>query len=779
MTSKAKRILVVDDEPQNLDLLQALLETFEYQAELASGGVEAMDKMGPWIDLVLLDVMMPGMDGFEVLERIRKDPRCFDTPVIIVTSLTGKPDRLHAAELGANDFITKPIDRLELRVRIKSLLKMKEAQDEIKRHRAELEVMVEKRTEALKQSEEKYRVLFEDSLDPILMVDRHGAIVDVNHAFEKLFGYTFEESTSRLVHTLFANTSDGDRFEEEILQKGFIQDREFKVRIKDGTERDCLFSSSARRGKGGQILGFQSIVRDVTDSKRAHEALRKSEARTRLLIEASPIGIMIARNGVYSSVNPAFVSMFGYKNAQEIVGRAVEELCGPNSRSLYVEKMKQALEEKDSVQHLELTGLKKGGHSLEAVVWLRCTDIGDAPALIGFLVDVSQERALRQQLSQAQKMQALGTLAGGIAHDFNNILFAMMGFTELVLDEIPEESSIHTNLKQILIAGTRAKDLVRQILTFSRQTDEIKRPVQIGPIVKETLKFLRASLPTTIEIKHSAASELGTILARPTQIHQVLMNLCTNAAHAMRETGGRLTVTLNEVRLDSEPSVHLTPINPGRYLRLTVSDTGHGMPPEIAERIFEPYFTTKRAGEGTGLGLAVVHGIVEGHAGTIEMLTKMKKGTTFHVYLPVIEEKSPTQVDEGDTIPTGDEAILIVDDEKLLAAVCKQTLENLGYRVTAETDSLEALELFGRIPERFDMVITDMTMPNLTGMELAMKLKTIRPDIPIIVCTGFSDQISQEIIQELGIDALVMKPILKAELARTVRSVLDRPQTEG
>lgn len=775
MTGDQKRILVVDDEPQNVDLLEALLETYGYAVELATDGSEAVNKMGPHIDLVLLDVMMPGMDGFEVLQRIRDDPRFFDTPVMMVTSLTGKTDRLHAAELGANDFISKPIDRLELRVRIKSLLKMKEAQDEIKKHRAELEIMVERRTEALRESEAKYRSLFEESLDPILIVDRRGIIIDVNRAFEQLFGYTLLEIANKRAHMLFADSTDGAGFEEEIRRQGFIQDREATVRTKDGTERECMFSLSARRGIDGRILGYQSIVRDVTESKKAHEDLRRSEARTRLLIEASPIGIMIARNGVFANVNPAFASMLGYDGPSEIVGKQVADLCTRTSRPLCLAKMKQALREENSVQHLELTAVRKDGQTLDVAVWFRGADIGTSHALIGFLVDVSLERALREQLLQAQKMQALGTLAGGIAHDFNNILFAMMGFTELALEEVAEGTTLHSNLDQILIAGRRAKDLVRQILTFSRQTDEVKRPVQIGPIVKETLKFLRASLPTTVEIRHGIGQQLGTVLARPTQIHQVLMNLCTNAAHAMRERGGRLTVGLKEVTLLSEPSPQLAGIVPGRYLKLTVSDTGHGMSQEIANRIFEPYFTTKRAGEGTGLGLAVVHGIVESHDGRIEVQTRPKEGTTFHVYLPVIEEESTTPDDEGDVIPSGHETILVVDDEELLAAVIKQILESLGYRVEAETDSLKALALFGSSPERFDAVVTDMTMPHLTGIELATKMKAIRPSIPVIMCTGFSDHVSQKVVEELGIDALVLKPVLKADLARTVRTVLDRP----
>jgi two-component system, cell cycle sensor histidine kinase and response regulator CckA len=774
MAIEPKRILVVDDELHNLDLLEAILDTFGYESEFAADGFEAIAKMSPRIDLVLLDVMMPRMDGFEVLRRLRKDPQCFDTPVIMITSLSGKTERLYAAECGANDFISKPIDRLELSVRMKSLLKMKEAQDAIKRHRAELEIMVEKRTEALIQSEQTYRALFENSLDPILMVDRQGKIADINRAFEELFGYTRQEILTMHVRSLYADPADGNRIKEEILRQGFVRDSELRVRTRDGMERDCVLTSWTRRGASEEVLGYQSLIRDITDRKKAHEALRRSEARTRLLIEASPIGIMIALDGSYSDVNPAFLHMFGYESQDQIVGRPVEVLCSEDDRPLFVETMRRALHEKESVQSVRVKGLKHNGQSLEASVWLRCTDLGGAPALLGFLVDVSQEKVLREQLLQAQKLEALGTLAGGIAHDFNNILFAMMGFTELALDECSDGSMVHANLEQVLIGGNRAKDLVRQILTFSRQADEVRQPIHIGPIFKETLKFLRASLPATVKIQHNIGSELGPILAHPTQIHQVLMNLCTNAAHAMRENGGKLTVTLDEAEFSSDTGLPPAGLATGRYLKLAVRDTGQGMSPDITERIFEPYFTTKKAGEGSGLGLAVVHGIVESHGGMIEVETEVQQGTTFRVYFPVIDEEAPAGEREGDSIPRGRESILLVDDEDLVVRACKKMLENLGYQVVGETNSLEALGRFRKTPDQFDLVITDMTMPNLTGVGLTLELKSIRPDIPVVVCTGFSDQLSPEVIDEMGIAALVMKPVLKGKLARTVRRVLDR-----
>jgi signal transduction histidine kinase/CheY-like chemotaxis protein len=384
-----------------------------------------------------------------------------------------------------------------------------------------------------------------------------------------------------------------------------------------------------------------------------------------------------------------------------------------------------------------------------------------------------QEKKLETQLRQAQKMEAIGTLAGGIAHDFNNILSAVIGYTELALINIPKESSLQNHLQQVLKAGSRAKDLVKQILTFSRQAEQEVGPFQIKLIAKEALKLLRASLPTTIEIRQDIQSD-STVLADPTQIHQVLMNLCTNAGYAMQETGGTLEVSLTNVELDSHFTGRHSDMAPGPHLRLTVSDTGHGMTPDVLERIFDPFFTTKGPGEGTGMGLSVVHGIVKSFGGTITVYSEPGKGSTFHVYLPIAEDLK----DEGETeviepLPTGNERILLIDDEQPLVDIGKQMLERLGYEVITRTSSIEALELFRAQPDRFDLVITDMTMPNMTGDKLAMEIMKIRPDVPVILCTGFSPAITEEEANAWGIQALLEKPLLRHDLAKTIRQVLD------
>ncbi len=386
-----------------------------------------------------------------------------------------------------------------------------------------------------------------------------------------------------------------------------------------------------------------------------------------------------------------------------------------------------------------------------------------------------EKKELQAQLQQAQKMQAIGTLAGGIAHDFNNILFPIVGYTEMAMGDLSEESVTRRNLEEVLKAANRAKGLVRQILTFSRQSEQERKPLKIQPIIKEALKLLRASIPSTIEISQNIDKGCGAILADPIRIHQVMMNLCTNAYHAMREKGGVLGVTLAEVDIDSGDLGSNVDLKPGPYLRLTVSDTGHGIEHAEMERIFEPYFTTKGPGEGAGMGLAVVHGITRSHGGYITVYSEPGEGATFHVYLPRIDSSAiaPVTVSTEPT-PNGKERILLTDDEEQIAHMVQQMLERLGYHVTARTSSVEALEAFRMQPEKFDLVITDQTMPNMTGAELAQKLMGIRPDIPIILCTGFSEVIPEEKARAMGFREYVMKPIVKSEMARIIRRVLDQ-----
>lgn len=389
--------------------------------------------------------------------------------------------------------------------------------------------------------------------------------------------------------------------------------------------------------------------------------------------------------------------------------------------------------------------------------------------------DITQRKRIEAQLRQAQKMEAIGTLAGGIAHDFNNILSAIIGYTEITVDNFPTESKTYKNLQGVLKAAERARNLVKQILTLTRQAEGERKPIQVSLIIKEALKLLRSSIPSTISIVEHIDKDSGLITADPSQIHQVIMNLCTHAYQAMEEHGGTMAVTLENamIEADAMPAAHIR-IHPGMYLKLVVSDTGPGMDQATIDHIFDPYFTSQEYAGKTGLGLPTIKAIVTGLDGIIQVDSTPDKGTTFTVYLPCIQMDTMIEPAMKATAIQGkNEHILLIDDESSLVQIEKEMLENLAYRVTTKTDSTEALRLFLEHPQGFDLIITDMTMPSLTGVALSRKILQIRRDIPIILCTGFSDKVDREEARRIGIQGYLDKPFKKNDLALTVRRVLD------
>ncbi|TAN44783.1 MAG: response regulator [Nitrospirae bacterium] len=385
-----------------------------------------------------------------------------------------------------------------------------------------------------------------------------------------------------------------------------------------------------------------------------------------------------------------------------------------------------------------------------------------------------ERKSLVAQLQQSQKMEAIGTLAGGIAHDFNNILSAIIGYAQLAKMELPEGGLVQQHLDHVLYGSSRATDLVKQILTFSRRGEHKKAVVELVPLVKEAVKLLRASIPSFIEIKLNAAIDRSSVFADPTHIHQIVMNLGTNAYHAMRDKGGVLYISLENVSILDQDNTKLIHLSAGDYVRLTVSDTGHGMEKSVMDRIFDPYFTTKAQGDGTGLGLSVVHGIVKSLNGHISVYSEPGQGTTFHIYLPesktAAEEKGP----EEKKMTGGTERLLIVDDEEDIIGMLEVMLPTLGYKVKVTTDPFEALDSITKTPEAYDLLITDMTMPKMLGTQLALEALGLRPDMPVILCSGFSDKMNEETARSMGISAYVIKPFILSEFSGIIRAVLDR-----
>jgi len=538
------------------------------------------------------------------------------------------------------------------------------------------------------------------------------------------------------------------------------------------------------------LMGVAAQTAAGIINARSFKEIRKSEQRYRLLADniSDVIWTLDPAQSRFIYISPSVERMLGY-TPEEMLQRDLSDILTPESyeqaTAVIAEELvrdKNGKIDPFRSRTLAIEQYRKDGSTL----WVEVTasflrdQSGEVVAILGASRDISERKQAEQEkknletrLQQAHKMEAIGTLAGGIAHDFNNILAAVLGYTEMALADAESGSEMHSNIQEVLTAGNRARDLVKQILAFSRQAEQELKPVQVALIVKEAIKLLRASMPSTIEIDCNIDSKSAT-LADPTQIHQVLMNLCTNADHAMRDTGGTLEVSLTDVAVKSESKARKLDISPGDYLCLKISDTGHGMPAAVKERIFDPFFTTKGRDKGTGMGLAVVHGIVKSHGGAITVYSEPGKGTRFDVYLQVIRAEVKTPVGDIKQLPTGDERILFVDDEKALVDMGRQMLQRLGYSVVCRTSSIEALELFKVQSANFDLVITDMTMPNMTGEKLAAELMTVRPGIPVILCSGFSEQITEEKAGQQGIRKYLLKPMVMQTLAATVREVLDK-----
>jgi PAS domain S-box-containing protein len=523
----------------------------------------------------------------------------------------------------------------------------------------------------------------------------------------------------------------------------------------------------------------EQLQHELRERQQVEEALHSSEARYRDLFEnANDLVYIHDLVGNVLFVNRAAERLIGY-TGDDALRLNLTELVIPEERQRFQETLhRQQTGTVSETYDLDIITKTDRRVSLNVSARL-ITQHGRPVAIQCIARDITERKRLEAHLYEAKRMEALGTLAGGIAHDFNNILTAILGYTELALAHVPPEHAQRRFLQAVLTAGQRAKELVQQILTFSRQQPQKRSSLLLQPLLTEALSLLRASLPATVTIRPQIAAEAGPVLADPSQILQVIMNLCTNAMHAMRETGGTLEIRIEAITVDAVHAARHPRLHPGPYVCLIVRDTGHGMSPEVLARIFEPFFTTKSPGEGSGLGLAMVHGIVANHDGVIMVESTPGQGTTFIVYLPRSEQPVSPASAPTEPIPGGQERILFVEDEAPLAELGRTMLTRLGYDVVACKSSREALELFGTAPQHFDLVITDYTMPELTGEALACELRRLRPDLPIILCTGFTPTLTPERATALGINAFLMKPLGLRDLALAIRRVLGTAPAHG
>ncbi|MGA2027120.1 MAG: PAS domain S-box protein, partial [Syntrophobacteraceae bacterium] len=713
------RVLIIGHSENDADLILRILERAGYttvgeRVETAAEMDEAIERQR-W-DIVISDLSLPQFDAFAALHLLQQ--KDCDIPFIVICGRIAEDTAVSMMKAGAHDYVTRD-----------SLGRLVPA---VRRELADSEVRRKNKVaaEALRESEERYRSIIENIPDVFYRTDEHGMIVMASPSATRLLGFeSIEEILGMPAESLWADPKGHSQMLQRLDNNGIIRDFETAIKKKDGSPRFVSVTSTFWKDRNGSIAGVEGLIRDITDRKQAEEE------RLRLVtaIEQSAEAMLITdTNWVIHYVNAAFESMSGY-NRRDAIGRHMGFLKGGIHNEEFYRNIRQTLSN-GAVWSGRITNRKKDGTFYE-------TEVTGSPVrnqagqIINYAIvhrDITRQVTLENHLRQAQKMEAIGTLAGGIAHDFNNILSAIMGYAEFAVLKLPDHSPVIRDLQQVLDAGRRASDLVKQILTFSRQTKQGKKPVEVALIVKEVLKLMRSSLPATIQIRQElpVAQQPAIVLADPTEIHQVLMNLCTNSAHAMRTKGGVLFVKLSDIVVDNVFFSQHPDLRAGPYVRITVSDTGHGMDEAVIQRIFDPYFTTKGPGEGTGLGLSVVQGIVKSCNGLITVNSTPEKGTDFDVFLPKIEDNTQVEARAACVLPTGTERILFVDDEEALALLGQKMLISLGYNVSIKTNPLEVLEAFRSDPFGLDLLVTDMTMPDLRGDELAKELLAVRPDLP-------------------------------------------------
>ncbi|MCP4642017.1 MAG: PAS domain S-box protein, partial [bacterium] len=621
--------------------------------------------------------------------------------------------------------------------------------------------------EMVRTSEETLRALFNATSDAAFLVDNDGFLLALNERFATYFEGSIDDLLGQNVYDLLP--PELARHRRKYVDTAIRTGRPMRFEDCHG-ERWIDHSVYPVFEEGGAVTRLAVFARDVTARKHNEE----ERARLFAAIEQADESIIITdATGVIEYVNPAFERVMGYGRG-ETVGRTPRFLRSGHQDETFYEDMWAQIG-RGEVWHGRFVNRRKDGASVEqeSTITPIHNAFGEIINYVALQRDVTNEVDLERRLRQAQKMESIGTLAGGIAHDFNNILSLVLGHGVMALGNLPGSHPAHGNVQHIIKAGHRATELVKQILTFSRQVDQARMPLELHLVMSEALELLRASIPTTVEFRETIPADCGYVLADPTQMHQVVVNLCTNAYQAMGSAGGTLTVRLDVVGMTEDSVVDEGVPRDEQYVRLSVSDTGHGMDEATAQRVFDPFYTTKESGEGTGLGLSTVHGIVLSHDGLIRVESEMGIGTTFQVYLPRMGDAAAFEDGADESLTRGQGRVLFVDDDEEIVALNVQALVSLGYSVEGHTNALEALEAFRGAPEDYDLAITDQIMPQMTGMELAAELLTVRPDLPVVLVTGFSGGVSLEHAKSTGIRECLTKPVAVHTVSEVVKRMIE------
>jgi PAS domain S-box-containing protein len=649
--------------------------------------------------------------------------------------------------------------------------------------------------EAFDEAQQQLANIVDFLPDATFVIDDQGLVIAWNRAMEELTGFKASAMLGKgdyeyalpfygkrrpvLIDLVLGPQEEIETKYVNLERKGSVLAGETYTQELPGGGNYLFCMASVLKDSKGNVVGAIESIRDITERKGMEEAIANAEEKYRSIFENAVDGIFqTTPTDRIISANPAFARILRYDSPDEMIATVTDI-----SKQLYVvpnrcAELFQLVEKEGVVREFEARFYRKD----KSIAWITLNaravhdENGRILYLEGIVQDITDRKALETRLFQAQKMDAIGTLAGGIAHDFNNLLVPIVGYTELALNKTFQDNRTRTNLQQVLTSALRAKDLVQQILAFSRHTEQERKPLQMSNLVQEALKLIRASLPSTIEIRLHIPSDaaLSMVMADPTQMHQVIMNLCVNAGHAMSKRGGLLEVEMSNEEIDPLSEMHSGNLESESCLRISVRDTGSGMDTATVKRIFDPYFTTKKSGEGTGLGLAVVYSIVKNYDGAILVESEPGKGSSFHVYLPRVEMTAPLGAEMATKLQRGSGRILAVDDDATILELEQQIFEELGYEVVTRSSSVEALELFKLQPDQFDLVFTDHTMPQMTGLDLAREIFRINSGVPIVLCSGYSDVVATKRAQEIGIKAIVSKPLIIKEVAGILFKFLNK-----